>query len=161
MNQERDIATRLEEKNKYFMKEALLEAQKAFEKGEVPVGAVIVRDGIIISRGHNLKETINQSFAHAEMLAISEACKVVGDWRLNDCEMYVTLEPCPMCLGALIQSRIMKLYYGAKDLKSGAVDSIINMLKFPWNHKFDVEEGILAYECEKILKDFFSELRKN
>ena len=159
MNQELDIAMRLEEKNKLFMKEALIEAKKAFDIGEVPVGAIVVLNEKIIGRGHNLKETNNQPSAHAEMIAIAEACNKVENWRLSDCEMYVTLEPCPMCAGALIQSRIKKLYYGVRDLKSGALDSIMNLLKYPWNHHFEVEAGILADECETILKNFFAKLR--
>ena len=159
MNQELDTVTKLKEKNEYFMNEALKEAKKAYLKGEVPVGAVIVLDNEIISRGHNIKEGTNRPEAHAEIIAIQKAAKKIGDWRLIDCEMFVTLEPCPMCAGGLIQSRIKKLYYGTKDLKSGAVDSIMNLLKFPWNHQVEVESGILEKKCESILKDFFKEIR--
>ena len=159
MNQEQDTVMKLKEKNEYFMSEALNEARKAFEIGEVPVGAVIVYKDEIIARGHNLKETTGQPSAHAEMTVIAEAARVIGDWRLNECDLYVTMEPCPMCAGAIVQARIRKMFYSVRDLKSGAVDSIISLLKFPWNHKVEVEEGILASECEKILKEFFCQLR--
>lgn len=144
-----------------FMKEALKEAQKAYEKEEVPVGAVIVKDGKIIARGHNLKETKHSSICHAEILAIEKACKKLGAWRLTDCDMYVTLEPCTMCTGALINSRIRKLYIGANDEKTGACGSKINLLEdVIFNHRVEIERGILQPECEAILKDFFQFLRE-
>ena len=144
-----------------FMKEALKEAKKAYEKLEVPVGAVIVKDGKIIARGHNLKETKKDTTRHAEMIAIEKASKKLGAWRLLDCEMYVTLEPCSMCAGAMINSRIKKLYIGALDEKTGAVGSVLNLLEdYKFNHKIEVEKGILKEDCEKILKDFFKDLRK-
>lgn len=143
------------------MKEALKEAKKAYEKEEVPVGAVIVKDGKIIARSHNLKETKNSSVCHAEILAIEKACKKLGAWRLTDCDMYVTLEPCPMCAGALINSRIRKLYIGTNDEKTGACGSKINLLEdVIFNHKVEIERGILQPECEEILKDFFKFLRE-
>lgn len=143
-----------------FMKEALKEARKAFEKEEVPIGAVIVRDGKIIAKAHNLRETKKQACAHAEILAIEKACKKIGAWRLENCELYVTLEPCPMCAGAIINSRIKKIYIGAMDEKGGAVGSKINLLKdVKLNHSVEVETGILNEECSKILKDFFKKLR--
>ena len=144
-----------------FMKEALKEAQKAYEKLEVPVGAVIVKDGKIIARGHNLKETKKDTTKHAEIIAIEKASKKIGAWRLLDCEMYVTLEPCSMCAGAMINSRIKKLYIGALDKKTGAVGSVLNLLEdYKFNHNIEVEKGILKEDCEKILKDFFKDLRK-
>ena len=144
-----------------FMKEALKEAKKAYEKLEVPVGAVIVKDGKIIARGHNLKETKKDTTRHAEIIAIEKASKKLGAWRLLDCEMYVTLEPCSMCAGAMINSRIKKLYIGALDEKTGAVGSVLNLLEdYKFNHNIEVEKGILKEDCEKILKDFFKDLRK-
>ena len=144
-----------------FMKEALKEAKKAYEKLEVPVGAVIVKDGKIIARGHNLKETKKDTTRHAEIIAIEKASKKLGAWRLLDCEMYVTLEPCSMCAGAMINSRIKKLYIGAIDEKTGAVGSVLNLFEdYKFNHNIEVEKGILKEDCEKILKDFFKDLRK-
>ena len=144
-----------------FMKEALKEAKKAYEKLEVPVGAVIVKDEKIIARGHNLKETKKDTTRHAEIIAIEKASKKLGAWRLLDCEMYVTLEPCSMCAGAMINSRIKKLYIGAIDEKTGAVGSVLNLLEdYKFNHNIEVEKGILKEDCEKILKDFFKNLRR-
>ena len=144
-----------------FMKEALREAQKAYDKLEVPVGAVIVKDGKIIARAHNLKETKFDTTKHAEILAIQKASKKLNSWRLLDCEMYVTLEPCSMCAGALINSRVKKVYIGANDEKTGAVGSVFNLLEdYTFNHKVEVEKGILKNECEDILKKFFKMLRK-
>lgn len=144
-----------------FMKEALKEAEKALKKEEVPVGAVIVKDGRIIARAHNLKESKKSSIKHAEILAIEKACKKLKAWRLEDCEMYVTLEPCPMCAGALVNSRIKKIYIGTEDAKTGACGSKLNLLNdFELNHKVEVEKNILKDDCEKILKDFFKYLRK-
>ena len=143
------------------MKEALKEAKKAFDKEEVPVGAIIVKDGKIIARAHNEKETKNDSTSHAEINAIKKACKKLGSWRLLDCEMYVTLEPCSMCAGALINSRIKKLYIGTDDMKTGACGSVLNLLgDYKFNHKIEVEKYILKDECEKILKIFFKKLRE-
>lgn len=144
-----------------FMKEALKEAQKAYDKLEVPVGAVIVKDGKVIARAHNLKETKFDTTKHAEILAIQKASKKLNSWRLLDCEMYVTLEPCSMCAGALINSRVKKVYIGANDEKTGAVGSVFNLLEdYTFNHKVEVEKGILKNECEDILKRFFKMLRK-
>ena len=144
-----------------FMKEALKEAKKAYDKLEVPVGAVIVKDGKIIARAHNLKETKFDTTKHAEILAIQKASKKINSWRLIDCEMYVTLEPCSMCAGALINSRIKKVYIGASDKKTGAVGSVFNLLEdYTFNHKVEYEKVILQDECESILKEFFRELRK-
>ena len=146
---------------KKFMKAALKEAKKAYEKLEVPVGAVIVKDGKIIARAHNLKETKYDTTKHAEILAIQKASKKLNSWRLIDCEMYVTLEPCSMCAGALINSRIKKVYIGASDQKTGAVGSVFNLLEdYTFNHKVEYEKGVMQEECENILKEFFKELRK-
>ena len=144
-----------------FMKAALKEAKKAYDKLEVPVGAVIVKDGTIIARAHNLKETKFDTTKHAEILAIQKASKKLKSWRLLDCEMYVTLEPCSMCAGAIINSRIKKLYIGTLDPKTGAAGSVLNLFTdYPFNHKVEVETNILKLECEKILNDFFKKLRK-
>lgn len=148
--------------NEKFMKEALKEAKKAYDKLEVPVGAVIVKDDKIIARAHNLKETKCDTTKHAEILAIQKASKKLNSWRLIDCRMYVTLEPCSMCAGALINSRIKKVYIGTKDEKTGAVGSVLNLLKdFKFNHSIEFEDGLLKNECEEILKKFFKKLRKN
>ena len=143
-----------------FMKEALKEAKKAYDKLEIPVGAVIVKDGKIIARAHNQKETKCDTTNHAEILAIQKASKKLNSWRLIDCEMYVTLEPCSMCAGAIINSRIKKVYIGTMDEKTGAVGSVFNLFNdYKFNHKVDFEAGILKDECEDILKRFFKELR--
>ena len=143
-----------------FMKEALKEAQKAYDKEEVPIGAVIVKNDKIIARAHNLRETKKKAIAHAEILAIEKACKKLDAWRLEDCDLYVTLEPCVMCAGAIINARIKNLYIGTMDEKGGAVGSKINLLKdIKLNHDVEVKSGILKEECSKILKDFFKELR--
>ena len=150
----------MEEKNK-FMKQALKEAKKAYEKLEVPVGAIIVKDGKIIARAHNLKETKTDTTKHAEILAIQKASKKLESWRLLDCEMYITLEPCSMCAGAIINSRIKKVYIGALDEKTGAAGSVLNLFEdYKFNHKVEVEKGVMQEECENILKDFFKMLRK-
>ena len=148
------------EESIFFMKEALKEAKKAYEKLEVPVGCVIVKDGKVIARAHNLKETQADTTKHAEMLAIQKASKKLKAWRLLDCDMYVTLEPCSMCAGAIINSRIRNLYIGALDEKTGAAGSVLNLFEdFTFNHKVTVETGVIKEDCEKILKDFFKELR--
>ena len=145
-----------------FMKEALKEAKKAYDKLEVPVGAVIVKDGKVIARAHNVKEKKKDTTKHAEIIAISKASKKLESWRLMDCEMYVTLEPCSMCAGALINARIKKVYIGTMDEKTGACGSVFNLLKdYTFNHKVEVETGILQEDCEGMLKSFFQELRKS
>jgi len=144
-----------------WMKEALKEARKAYEKEEVPVGAIIVKEGKIIARAHNLKESKHDTTYHAELLAIQKASKKLNSWRLIDCEMYVTLEPCSMCAGALINSRIKKVYIGTKDEKTGACGSVLNLFEdYKFNHKVEYEFDIMQKECEKILKNFFKELRE-
>ena len=137
------------------------EAEKAYKKLEVPVGAIIVKDGKIIARAHNQKETKTDTTKHAEILAIQKASKKLKSWRLLDCEMYVTLEPCTMCAGAIINARIKKVYIGALDEKTGAVGSIFNLFEdYKFNHIVQFEKGILKENCEDILKKFFKELRK-
>ena len=144
-----------------FMKEALKEAKKAYEKLEVPVGCVIVKDGKIIAKAHNQKETKFDTTKHAEILAIQKASKKLNSWRLLDCEMYVTLEPCAMCAGAIINSRINKVYIGTMDEKTGACGSKLNLFSdFTFNHKVNFETGLMQKECEEMLKNFFKELRK-
>ena len=145
-----------------FMKIALKEAKKAYDKLEVPVGAVIVKDGKVIARAHNLKETKTDTTKHAEILAIQKASRKLKSWRLLDCDMYVTLEPCSMCAGAMINSRIRKIYIGTQDAKTGAVGSVFNLFNdYTFNHKVEAETGILKDECENILQQFFKELRKS
>ena len=144
-----------------YMKEALRQAKKAQKIGEVPIGCVIVYNDEIIGRGYNRRMTDKSALAHAELTAIKRANKVIGDWRLDDTEMYVTLEPCQMCAGAIIQSRIRKLYIGAMNPKAGCAGSIIDLFAEPrFNHHVEVTRGILAGECSALLKNFFSNLRK-
>jgi len=143
-----------------FMKAALKEAQKAYDKLEIPVGAVIVRDGKIIARAHNLKETKNTALAHAEILAIQKANKKLNNWRLLDCDMYVTLEPCMMCLGAITSSRIKNIYIGTLDPKNNE-NKEEKITKYKEKYGINAEIGIMQEECEYILKDFFINLRKN
>ena len=143
-----------------YMELALNEAKKAYEIEEIPVGEIIVKDGKDISREYNQKEIKNNTIAHAEILAIERASKKLGRWRLDDCDLYVTLEPCPMCAGAIIQARLKNLYIGTMDPKSGACGSVLDLSKdFPFNHKVNTIVGIKKLECEKILKDFFKQLR--
>ena len=146
----------------HFMKEALQEAKKALDKDEPPVGAIIVKDGEIIARGHNLREALKDPTAHAEMLAIKAAAGSLERWRLSDCTMYVTLEPCAMCAGAMVLARLHRLVYGANDPKAGAVNSLMNLVSDErLNHQVEVESGVLAEECGDLLRDFFSSRRKN
>lgn len=150
------------DKKEFFMNEAIKQAKKASNILEVPVGAVIVKDNKIIARAYNQKETKYDSTKHAEIIAIQKASKKLKSWRLSDCEMFVTLEPCPMCAGALIQSRIKKVYIGAMDEKTGSCGSVFNLLKdYKFNHKVEIEYNICKEECEKILKEFFKVLRKS
>lgn len=144
-----------------YMKLAMEEATKAAEIDEVPVGAVIVRYGEVVGRGYNRRETDKSPLAHAEIMAISEAARNLGGWRLLDCTMYVTLEPCPMCAGAIIQSRIDKLVYGAKDPKSGACESKLELISgYSWNHKVEISSGILEEECSTVLTEYFRKKRQ-
>lgn len=151
----------LENKNHQYMQEALKEAKKAAALGEVPIGAVIVYKDEIIARAHNLRETTQNALTHAESMAIQEACKKVGSWRLEETTLYVTLEPCPMCAGAILQSRIPRVVYGARDIKAGCVDSLYRLLNDArFNHECTVTEGVMAEECGQILTDFFKALRE-
>ena len=146
--------------DEYFMREALRQAQKANEAGEVPVGAVIVRAGKIISRAHNQVELLKDATAHAEMLALTQAEAGVGDWRLTDCDLYVTKEPCAMCAGALIHTRIRRVIFGCTDPVAGAAGSLMNLLQMPaLNHRCDIASGVLQEECATILQDFFRKRR--
>ena len=143
------------------MLEAIKEAEKAIDKNECPIGCVIVKDGRVFVRAHNLRLTKGNAICHAEVTAIDKACRKMGDFRLNDCDMYVTLEPCPMCAGAIIQSRIRKVYFGVLDEKTGAVGSKLNLFTdYKFNHNVDFEDGILSEECKLLLQDFFKDLRK-
>ncbi len=141
------------------MREALALAREAAEDGEVPIGCVVVKDGVIVGRGRNRRENGKNALYHAEILAIDDACRNLGGWRLFGCDLYVTLEPCPMCAGAIINSRIETVYFGAHDPKAGSVGSMVNLFDLPYNHKPKVESGILGEECAQILKNFFKNLR--
>ena len=142
------------------MEQAIIEARKASELGEVPVGAIIVYKGDIIARAHNLRENRNNALAHAEIIVIDEACKKLNSWRLDHCELYVTLEPCPMCAGAIINSRIDTVYFGAYDSKGGACGSVTDLFaKGSFNHSPTLYGGIMEEACEEVLKDFFKKLR--
>lgn len=146
--------------DEYYMKEAIKEAKKAEGLNEVPIGAVIVYDGEIIARAHNLRETDQNALAHAELLAIDAACKQLGTWRLENAVLYVTLEPCPMCSGAIVLSRIKRTVYGAKDPKGGCAGTLMNLLQESrFNHQSEVVSGILEEECGELLSSFFRELR--
>ena len=149
------------ETDRTFMRSALEEAKKAARLGEVPIGAVLVYDGEIIARAHNLRETTQNATTHAELMVIQEACKKMGSWRLEETTLYVTLEPCPMCAGAILQSRVPRVVYGARDMKAGCVDSLYRLLNDArFNHECEVTEGILAEECGQILTEFFRALRE-
>ena len=143
-----------------YMTLALQLAQQAAEEGEVPVGAVIVKDDKVIGRGRNRRESAGNALAHAEIEAINEACQTLGGWQLVDCTMYVTLEPCPMCAGAIINARIPRVVQGACNIKAGSCGSIVNLFSLPYNHKPVLESGILEDECQQLLKEFFKKLRK-
>src|SRR4051794_25236696 len=147
--------------DEHFMRESLRQAQKASAAGEVPVGAVIVREGKIIARAHNQVELLKDATAHAEMLALTEAESAVGDWRLTDCDLYVTKEPCVMCAGALVHARIHRVIFGCADERAGAAGSLLNVLQMPTlNHRCDISSGVLQNECAAILRDFFKAKRK-
>ena len=144
-----------------FMKEALLEGRKALEKGEIPVGAVVVQNGKIVGRGHNLRESQNDPTAHAEIVALRDAGDKLGTWHLKGSLLYVTLEPCPMCAGALLQARIEKVIYGADDPKAGCAGSLLNILQFPgFNHFVKITSGVLVEESIALLQEFFREKRR-
>lgn len=142
------------------MEEALLLAKQSFDEGEVPVGAVVVKDGEIVGRGRNRRENGKNALFHAEISAIDEACRNLGGWRLWQCEMYVTLEPCPMCAGAIINSRIKKVTFGAYDKKAGSFGSVVDFNDLPYNHKPQIDGGIDEKECSELLSLFFEQLRE-
>lgn len=149
----------LTEEEKY-MKEAIRQARKAWKLQEVPIGCVIVKDGKIIARGYNRRNTDKNTLAHAELLAIRKASRAVGDWRLEDCTMYITLEPCQMCAGAIVQARIPRVVIGSRNPKAGCAGSILNLLQVPeFNHQVELKDGVLEEECSAMLTDFFRELR--
>jgi len=144
----------------YFMGEALRQAARAYEAEEVPIGAVIVREGRVIARAFNQVELLKDATAHAEMLTITQAEQALGDWRLNDCTLYVTKEPCPMCAGALVHARLNRVVFGASDLKAGAAGGVINLLQFPsFNHRCEITAGVREPECRNLLQSFFAEHR--
>ncbi|YCA11172.1 tRNA adenosine(34) deaminase TadA [Bacillus sp. AK128] len=150
----------IEEQDLRFMKLAIEEAKKAESIGEVPIGAVLVKDGEVIASGYNLRESEQRSIAHAELLVIDQGCKELGSWRLEDTTLYVTLEPCPMCAGAIVLSRVSRVVYGAKDPKGGCVGTLMNLLEEPrFNHQSIVTSGVLEEECGNLLTNFFQTLR--
>ena len=151
----------IEPQDEFFMREAIKEAKKAQEINEVPIGAVLVINGEIISRAHNLRETDQNAIAHAELLAIDKACRQTGSWRLEDSTLYVTLEPCPMCAGAIILSRVNRVVYGASDPKGGCAGTLMNLLQDErFNHQCEITKGVLENECGQLLSDFFRDLRE-
>lgn len=151
----------MEFNDEYYMKEALKAAQGAYDAGEVPIGAVIVHNGEIIGRGFNRRNTEGNPLCHAEIIAINEAAHFMGDWRIEECTMYVTVEPCPMCAGAIVQARIPRVVYGAKNPKAGCAGSVLDVLNEPkLNHQVDVTEGVLKEECAAMMKEFFKRFRK-
>ncbi|MBS4225076.1 tRNA adenosine(34) deaminase TadA [Lederbergia citrea] len=150
----------MERTDEYYMRMAIAEAEKAGDMNEVPIGAVMVLNGEVISTAHNLRETDQNAVAHAELIAIEKACKKLGTWRLEGAELYVTLEPCPMCSGAIILSRIKKVVYGAADPKAGCAGTLMNLLGDErFNHQSEVIEGVLEEECGRLLSNFFREIR--
>ena len=149
------------ESDHYFMGEALRQAVRAFQAEEVPIGAVVAREGRIIARAFNQVETLKDATAHAEMLAVTQAEDAVGDWRLNDCTLYVTKEPCPMCAGALVHARLGRVVFGAADPKAGAAGSALNLLQFPTlNHRCEITAGVREPECRALLQSFFAQQRQ-
>jgi tRNA(adenine34) deaminase len=142
-----------------WMREALALAAEAAAAGEVPVGCVIVRDGTVVGRGRNRRETEKNALRHAELEAIDEACRTLGGWRLWECALYVTLEPCPMCAGAIVNAHIPRVVFGASDLKNGCCGSLIDLFSLPFNHRPETVRGVLEAECAEQLKDFFAQLR--
>lgn len=152
MEQDKDIK---------FMREAIKQAKKAYAIEEVPIGCVIVQEDKIIARGYNKRNTKKNTLAHAEMIAIEKACKKLGDWRVENCTMYITLEPCPMCAGAIVQARIPRVVIGTRNQKAGCAGSVLNLLQVQkFNHQVELTEGILQEECSQMMKDFFREMRE-
>lgn len=166
--EEKEAALRLEQQkakdaeDAYFMREALRQAKKAAKLSEVPIGCVLVKDGQIVARGYNRRNTDKTTLAHAEMAVIKKASKAFADWRLEECTLYVTLEPCPMCAGAIVQARIPRVVAGCMNPKAGCAGSVLNILNTPGlNHKVKFEKGVLEEECTELLQNFFRELRRN
>ena len=147
--------------DQFFMGEALRQAAKAYQAEEVPVGAVVVRDLQIIARAFNQVELLKEATAHAEILAVTQAEEVIGDWRLNDCTLYVTKEPCPMCAGAIVHARVTRVVFGAPDPKAGAAGGVVNLLQYPtFNHRCEITRGVREQECRALLQNFFLEQRE-
>ncbi|MBQ4647547.1 MAG: tRNA adenosine(34) deaminase TadA [Clostridia bacterium] len=146
--------------DKFYMKEALKRAKAAYKDGETPIGAVIVKDGKIIATGRNLREKRKNALCHGEIIAINRACKKLDSWRLVDCDLYVTLEPCAMCAGAIINARIRRVIYGASDYKAGSFGSLVDLSELPYNHKPQITSGVMEEECAALLSSFFKELRE-
>lgn len=147
-------------KDEKYMKMALVQAQKAYAREETPIGCVIVHEDKVIARGYNKRNGKKNTLAHAEILAIHKASRILGDWRLEDCTMYVTLEPCPMCAGAIVQARISRVVVGSMNPKAGCAGSVMNLLQTPgFNHQVELETGVLGEECSRIMTKFFRELR--
>ena len=152
----------MELNHEYYMNEALKLAKEAFDNDEVPIGAVIVHKGEIIGRGCNKRNTLKNPLMHAEIIAINEAAGYLNDWRIEECTMYVTVEPCPMCSGAIVQSRIPEIVFGARNKKAGCAGSVLNLLQQPGlNHRVNITEGVLEEECSSIMTEFFKRFRKN
>lgn len=143
-----------------YMQKALELAQEAAAEGEVPVGAVVVRDGVIVGTGRNRRETGKNALAHAELEAIDNACRTLGGWRLFGCDLYVTLEPCPMCAGAIINSRVDRVFFGASDTKAGSCGSVVDLFELPYNHRPETVGGVMGEECGALLSTFFAALRQ-
>ena len=161
MSEERiDICEEQKKIDEKYMREAIRQAKKAYKLDETPIGCVIVHEGKIIGRGYNRRNTDKSPLAHAEITAIKKASKRLGDWRLEECTLYVTLEPCPMCAGAIINSRIKTVYYGASDLKAGSFGSVVDFNSLPYNHKPEIVSGVMQDEARKMLSDFFKGLRE-
>ena len=148
-------------KYEIFMQKAIEEAKKAEKIGEIPIGAVIVKEDNVIATGYNKREIRKNALLHAEIEAINNACEKIGNWRLINCDLYVTLEPCPMCAGAIINSRIKKLIFGAKDAKAGSCGSLINLFELKYNHRPEVISGVMEVKCRNLLSNFFKNLRQN
>lgn len=147
-------------RDEFFLREALKLAREAADEGEVPVGAVIVKNDTVIAAGRNRREAGKNALCHAELEAIDQACKALGGWRLWQCELFVTLEPCPMCAGAIINARIPRVVFGAKDKKAGSCGSVVNLFELPYNHRPELAGGVLENECAQLLTDFFKKLRE-
>ena len=149
-------------KDAEYMRRALALANEAFQRGEIPVGALIVNaDGKVVSEGFNLRENEKNAVAHAEIIAIEKACELLGGWRLKGCTLYVTLEPCPMCAGAIVNSRIDRVVFGAYDMQAGCCGSVVNFNAYPFNHAFEITGGVLEEECRNVLTEFFKVKRKD